>query len=537
MYAFVLLVTGCQTLDHIEQDSIAELEATLDESIQQNESRATKDELLLPDAVVMDLLPPMPLSVSPKEERFDIAVNAMPAQEFFVGLVEGTEHNVVVHPDVKGEITFTLKQVTLDEALDAVRDTYGFDYEETKYGYRVLPSAMRTEMFHLNYLNVSRKGSSETRVSSGQITGSSESSGGDDSSSSSGSTQTTSTQISTSIEANYWAELKSTIELIVDVNSTDDGGKRKVIVNPQSGIIIVQALPNELHDVKNFLEKSELILQRQVLLEAKILEVQLSDEFQAGIDWAAIGEVSTDKTIAVDVFGENLANSSTFNNFSVDGVISLSFSLNDFAGAIELLQTQGNVQVLSSPRISTVNNQQAVIKVGTDEYFVTEFETTTTTGDNPVTSPTVELTPFFSGIALDVTPQIGEDDVVILHVHPSISQVDDQIKTIQLGSDIFSLPLALSTIRESDSIIKAHSGEIVVIGGLLQHNREGTDSSLPGFEGLPVVGSLFEQKRQRRVKSELVILLRPIVMDHDAKWNDDIKRSRDRVKNIRSDFY
>ena len=175
------------------------------------------------------------------------------------------------------------------------------------------------------------------------------------------------------------------------------------------------------------------------------------------------------------------------------------------------------MQVLSSPRISTVNNQKAVIKVGQDEFFVTEISNTTTTSTGTTTNnPEVELTPFFSGIALDVTPQISESDEIILHIHPSISEVEDQTKTITLGDQRVDLPLALSTIRETDSIVYARSGQVVVLGGLMQNKSVDVNAGTPLLGNLPGVGHLFSQQRNKMVKNELVILLRPIIMGPDG---------------------
>jgi MSHA biogenesis protein MshL len=193
------------------------------------------------------------------------------------------------------------------------------------------------------------------------------------------------------------------------------------------------------------------------------------------------------------------------------------YSSDDFVGVIEMLETQGSVQVLSSPRISTMNNQKAVIKVGQDEFFVTEISNTITTGTGSTTNtPEVTLTPFFSGIALDVTPQISENNEIILHVHPSISKVEDQVKIIQLGDQNIQLPLALSTIRETDSVVYARSGQVVALGGLMQTKSQDINSGMPMLGNMPLVGHLFSQQRNSTIKTELVILLKPSIMGPDG---------------------
>jgi MSHA biogenesis protein MshL len=218
-------------------------------------------------------------------------------------------------------------------------------------------------------------------------------------------------------------------------------------------------------------------------------------------------------------------------------VFALALDLGDFAAFIELLQTQGNVQVLSSPRVSTLNNQKAVIKVGQDEFFVTDITSTATTsavGTNFF--PTIELTPFFSGIALDVTPQISEEGLVTLHIHPSVSDVEDQQKTVTIGTLTQQIPLALSTIRESDSIVRARSGQVVVIGGLMQDSINDRDAATPGLSDVPLVGAAFKHRRKQGFKRELVILLRPIVVASDEVWEGEIQKSGDNLKRLRKDL-
>ena len=219
----------------------------------------------------------------------------------------------------------------------------------------------------------------------------------------------------------------------------------------------------------------------------------------------------------------------------IGGLFSATFKEGSFTALIELLGGQGNVQILSSPRISTVNNQKAVIKVGTDEFFVTDIDFYNNNSALTVTatnSTSVELTPFFSGISLDVTPQISESGVITLHVHPSVSEVTDQEKVVTIGEQDVTLPLASSTVRETDSVIRAESGQIVVIGGLIQNSSEDNNSAVPFFSEIPLVGELFKQRKFQSRKSELVILLRP-VMAGSPQMDADVAASRERMSVLR----
>jgi MSHA biogenesis protein MshL len=215
----------------------------------------------------------------------------------------------------------------------------------------------------------------------------------------------------------------------------------------------------------------------------------------------------------------------------------LAFQTSNFAALLNFLESQGNVHVLSSPRIATLNNQKAVLKVGTDEFFVTEVSGgTQATATVAGTSPTVKVQPFFSGIMLDVTPRIDENNEIILHVHPSVSTVTTVNKTVDLGtsstgsgavSNIFNLPLASSSVSETDSIVRARDGQIIAIGGLMRQAEVNDESGLPM---LPK--SIFGQTSKRTEKRELIILLKPTVVDSDKDWSDAIGQSRDRMNSM-----
>jgi MSHA biogenesis protein MshL len=423
----------------------------------------------------------------------------------------------------------------------------------TKYGFQVLPGRLQARIYQINYLNVERAGRSQTIVSSGSLTTGRSDAGtdaGDGNVEPGAPAQRESSVVGTVVRTTqpenlFWQELGQSITAIVGA-----GEGRSVVVNPHSGVVVVRALPNELREVEQFLRATQLVVQRQVVLEAKIIEVTLSDRFQTGINWAAMLEPGDNTITAAQVGGgtvllnesgvSELAGTTTSAAQAVSrfgGVFALALDLGDFAAFIELLQTQGNVQVLSSPRVSTLNNQKAVIKVGQDEFFVTDITSTATTsavGTNFF--PTIELTPFFSGIALDVTPQISEDGLVTLHIHPSVSDVEDQQKTVTIGTLTQQIPLALSTIRESDSIVRARSGQVVVIGGLMQDSINDRDAATPGLSDVPLVGAAFKHRRKQGFKRELVILLRPVVVASDDVWTGEIERSGENLKRLRKDL-
>ncbi|MDO6610577.1 pilus (MSHA type) biogenesis protein MshL [Shewanella sp. 1_MG-2023] len=474
----------------------------------------------------------------PKERRFDVSANDVEAKVFFPSLVQGTPLSVAVHPDVSGTISISLNGVTLSEVIKVVEDIYGYEVSREGRILRIFPSGMRTETYPLNYLYMEREGLSLTSVSSGRISdgndnsnsnsnnnssnsSSSNSSNNSNSSSNNDNTDNTNgTFIRSTTKTNFWGELEKTLVSIIG----NTGGGRQVVVTPQAGLVTVRAYPDELRQVSTFLTKAETHLQRQVILEAKILEVTLSDGYQQGIQWDnVLGHAgSTDINFGTSP-GSGLSDSITN---VIGGVTSISLTGTDFSTMISLLDTQGDVDVLSSPRVTASNNQKAVIKVGNDEYFVTDVSSTTVAGTTPVTTPQVELTPFFSGIALDVTPQIDADGNVLLHVHPSVIDVSEQIKEIKVSGSSLELPLAQSEIRESDTVIKASSGDVVVIGGLMKSENIEVVSKVPLLGDIPFMGEAFTNRSKSTVKTELIIMLKPTVVGADT-WSNELQRSKD----------
>jgi MSHA biogenesis protein MshL len=541
-----LLLAGCATPDSRNQTA---------DAIQREMGQAAQDSAQAgksADAVNDALLPPLAVGLprvgnKPLETRFDLTVNNTPVNHVFMAIVSGTRYSMLLHPEVGGNISLNLKDVTVLEALEAIREIYGYEYKMDGTRIYIQPLALQTRIFQVNYLTGVRAGSSSLRVTSGSVSDSpTGSTPGSAATTSPTSRALDSSKVSMTSSADFWDELSKSLQAIV---GSDQG--RSVVISPMSGVIVVRAMPDELRNVAAYLKASQISIERQVILEAKIIEVQLSDGFQSGVNWAAfknnpnsrtsIGQIGSGGSLMPSVAGVPSAISGggtltatpgadLLNAATAGGTLfGLAFQTSNFAALLSFLESQGNVHVLSSPRIATLNGQKAVLKVGTDEFFVTNISTTTTTGTATTSTPSVTLQPFFSGIALDVTPRIDENNEIILHIHPSVSLVSTVNKTVDTGAGgTLNLPLASSSISETDSIVRARDGQIVAIGGLMRSATFGDSSGLPGLSKNP----LFGQTSRRSEKRELVILLRPTVVDNDKDWSQDITQSRDRFDGL-----
>lgn len=550
--SIVLTFCSCQS-----QQKTTAVSHSLDSAIAEHENRQAQDEntyadkysesqplINVPDEVNQVLLPNSNDAANSLfgETKYDINAQKMDAAVFFSSIVKGTPYSVAVHPDVTGEISLDLKQVVLTDVFDLVAELYGYEIEHKRNIYRIYPAGIRTETFAINYLLMTRDGSTQTSITSGGVTQASGSNNGGSRSNSQNSfsgnssgtrngagngnssgagSNSNGTNIYTRTATDFWTELLATLKTMLS-----DGDGKSVTVTPQAGLVTVRAMPKEIRAIKAFLDVSEEIIQRQVILEARIIEVALDDGYQQGINWSQIlansGSTNFQFSSSAGAVGNSIS-------AALGNVTSLSFINKDFSGVLSLLSTQGNVQVLSSPRVTAINNQKAVIKVGDDEYFVTDVSSQSTISSSTTSvTPNIELTPFFSGIALDVTPQIDADGMVLLHVHPSVIETQEQEKVVTLNQEQFVLPLAQSNIRESDTVIRARSGEIVVIGGLMQSIISESESKTPLLGDIPILGNLFKNKKKSEIKKELVILIKPTVVGKDT-WKQELRRSRDQM--------
>ncbi|MDL5034532.1 secretin N-terminal domain-containing protein [Pelomonas sp. APW6] len=563
------LLSACAEKPLQVAQPVAALRAELDAA----RARATEAEAqAAARAASAPATPATPPVSAPAEPRFDLVVNGAQAKDVYLSLVADTRYSMIVHPGVSGQLSLTLKGVTMREALESLRDVYGYDFRIDGRRVTVYPATMQTRVFSINYLPGQRIGRSELRVSTGaRMTGTSNGSSSngvansgtgtstDGNNGSNGTVQQSeSSRVSTATKADFWSELQEAL------NSLVGGGEgRSVIASPQASTIAVRAMPEELRAVESFLKATRMAVERQVMLEAKIVEVELREGYQSGVDWSILrsrtmaGQTSVNPSLPLitpSVVNPLVGNTAGLPTLSTGnqtplwpdliplpsaggGAFGLALTRGSFQGLISFLESHGDTQILSSPRVATLNNQKAVLKVGSDDYFVTGINsgnTTNSTNTNNTTGvvmPTLILTPFFSGIALDVTPQIDDGDTITLHVHPSVTNVTERTKQVDLGAaGNYRLPLASSSVNETDTVVRVPDGAIVAIGGLMQQESTRRGSGLPGADQNPITATLLGNRANNGRKRELVVLIRSTIIRSAQDWEQETARSAQRLE-------
>jgi MSHA biogenesis protein MshL len=398
----------------------------------------------------------------------------------------------------------------------------------------VSSNAVQTRLYRINYLPGRRQGVSELTIASTSNQGGGSSSGssgsGSGSSGSSSSSASPTSSVKTTTDTDFWKDVNDSLLAMV---GTKDG--RGVTINAGAGVIVVRATSLELKHVAEYLRAIQITIERQVMLEAKIVEVQLSKASESGINWSLFrgtqnGErivgaagVSPGTTLnssgaIINANGSITAGASVVAESLGKGFYGVAVQSASFTALLSFLESQGNVQVLSSPRIAALNNQKAVLKVGSDDTFVSSVTNNVTVVNNStVNSPTVTTKTYFSGISLDVTPQIDGNGIVMLHVHPAISVATKKDLLLTLGSaGSYDVPGVAVAINETDSMVRVRDGQILAIGGLMQQSASRTSDGVPVLSDAPIIGSLFRYKASTETKRELVILIKPTVVSDDG---------------------
>jgi MSHA type pilus biogenesis protein MshL len=482
------------------------------------------------------------------EKLYSLFARDANIQDVLLTFSRESELNLVIDPEISGKVTIDLKRVTLMEALDAILSPLGRTYHVDAKFIKIMRPQMETRLFTLNYLATRRTGKREIYASTGsglqssftttqQIT------------ISGGGTRTGYSELVSIDEMDLWKDVQRGLETIIfgsaeekSKENSSEAGKttwarvdergKKLVINKLSGVVWVTDYPHHLNKVASFLETIEGSSQRQVTIQAKIMEVLLTDEHKEGINWKVIenlprsinlswgltdkagttgfpggiddttsGAIPTPGTFKINPFGGTFA----------IGALGAEVLLSDIVQAIS---EQGTLKILSSPTISTLNNQKAIIRVANqDVFFITGAVATESTVTQTVQPMTIDI-----GIILDVTPQVAEDGTIMMNIHPSITE-----KTGEKASPDGKTTFPLVSVRETDTTVRVKDGQTIIIAGLMQEKTDGTSIGVPLLKDLPLMGGLFRYKSETKRTVELVIMITPTV-EIGKKVQDFTKR-------------
>lgn len=509
-------------------------------------------------------VPPVPVpKPAPKTELYSVSVVNVPVQEILFALARDARLNVDIHPGISGNVTLNAIDQSLPQILSRISRQVDMRYEIQGQTIAVMPDAPYLRNYKIDYLNMSRDTTGDVAISA-SITGSSTSTSGTGATvvSAFGANNTSSTKVTNNARNHFWETLEKNVKdllretdkIIVEGPAEAAGAQRpaaapagtpaaqspapsetlsapatrrvsfreaaSVIANPETGVLTVRATGRQHEKVQEFLDQVAASAKRQVMIEATIVAVDLNDNYQQGIDWSIL---NTGAGLSFRMPGAGFTPPSGGNpNFGILSYQDLETSFGSVNIAVKLLETFGTTRVLSSPKLSVLNNQTAVLKVVRNEvYFTITPGTVTVGGTGPAvtTDPTATPNTVPIGLIMSVTPQISESDSVMLNVRPTISRKVGDARDPTPSLTIPNL-IPIIQINEMESVLKVDSGQIAVMGGLMQDERQDVDDKVPYIGYVPFLGEAFTWRNDTSRKIELVIFLRPVVVKNASLDGD-----------------
>jgi MSHA biogenesis protein MshL len=505
-----------------------------------------------------------PPKAAPKVETYSVTVYKVQVQSLLFALARDAKLNVDIHPGIEGSVTLNALDQTLPQLLNRIAKQIDMRYELDGANLTVLPDGPFLRNYKIDYVNISRNTSSTINIATQIAAGSTNAAGGG----AAGGDNNSTTTVTNTSNNHFWEVLRKNIEDILretDKVIPEGGGEQvaaapptppvplgapvallqkakpvgyreaaSVIANPETGLIAVRASGRQHEKIQEFLDLVMSSAKRQVLIEATIVEVQLSDQFQQGINWSSVNnKLNSAYSLKQGQVGSRVLESGVLPGVT-PGMVLFNFlkagtALGDISATIQLLDTFGKVKVLSSPKISVLNNQTALLKVvDNNVYFTISADVT------PATKNSFEKIVYTSqlhtvpvGFVMSVTPQIADSDEVTLNVRPTItrivSYVQDPNPVLAAAGTVSNIPVIQA--RELESIMKVGSGQVAVMGGLMQDSISNVKDSIPGVAKVPILGNLFGYRNEKTTKSELVVFIRPVVLK-DPSLNGDFKDYR-----------
>ena len=496
----------------------------------------------IPSAINQTTLLPEP-AYRPKLETYTVIVSDVPAKELLFSIARDAKINLDIHHDITGNVTLNAIDQTLPQILGRISKQVNIRYEIEDSTLRVQADFPFLRSYTIEYVNMARETEGEIHVAStlgstGQSDiGSSSSGGSSRSGSSSSGDNSSSTGVKNKSVNAFWATLEQNIKQILgDSDNNSVASSDNVIVNKETGIVIVRATQKEHTVIQQFIDEVLGNAKRQVLIEATIAEIKLSDRYQSGVDWSLIASDPTDGISFASNFREGNLGSSPVSTLTISDIVS-GDPLNLTLSALEKF---GDVQVLSSPKVMAINNQPAVLKVVDNiVYFETDVQTAALNDTQSAVTIETTIKTVPVGFIMSVTPYISADEVVTLNIRPTISRVIDSVNDpnpeFEKVGVVSEIPII--QVREIESILQVNSGDTAIIGGLMQDSVDDNKSGVPFLSAIPIIGGLFSYTDNSRVKSELVIFIKPVVINHASiatevrdykKYLPDIEKIRNR---------
>ena len=522
IFLSLLFAMGCASPPKKEQPKpSAQLKET---TLPQPAPEVTLRELVIPQKEEAKKVP---------QKLFSFFARDASIQDVLLSFSRESDLNIVIDPEVSGKVTIDLKRVTLREALDAILFPLGWTYRIDGRFIQITRPQMETRLFTLNYITTKRTGKRDVYASTGGGIQAAGTNIGQQGIVSTGSTRAGYSDLISTDEMDMWRDIQGGLETIIfgSVEEKEkaaltrvDGKGKKLAINKSTGVILVTDYPINLNKVASYLEMSEGSSQRQVTIQAKIMEVILSDDYKAGINWKVIEGLPrsvnlswglTDKagttgfpggtsgttsgTTSTTIPTPGIFNIKPFGGAFAIGALGAEVSLSDI---IEAIAEQGDIKILSNPTLSTLNNQKAMIRVGDqDVFFIVGAVATQSTVTQTIQPVTIDI-----GIILDVTPQIAEDGTILMSIHPSITHKTGE-KTSPDGKNTFPL----LSVRETDTTVRVRDGQTIIIAGLMAERKENTSIGVPLLRSIPLLGHLFKYKSEEKRNAELVIMITPTV--------------------------
>ena len=491
----------------------------------------------IPQAISQTTLLPVPVD-RPPLETYTVVVSGVSAKDLLFSMARDAKINLDIHDDIEGTVTLNAIDQTLDQILERIAQQVDIRYSLEDNTLRVRADIPYLQTYSVDYVNISRESKGVVRVatnigSTGQGSiGEDENGGGSSSSGGTSENNSSLTEVTLKSDNNFWDTLThNIIEIITGADSDNEGEATNntqtdsskdtnddVIVNRESGIIMVRATYKQHREINRFIDLVLGNSKRQVMIEATIAEIQLSDRYQAGVDWSLVASDPTSGVgVLTDFTGSNLGQS-PFSSLTIAD----SISGDQVNVTLKALEQFGDVQVLSSPKVMAINNQPAILKV-VDNIVYFEMDVDTSISDTQsLTTFETEIKTVPVGFVMSVTPFINEHEVVTLNIRPTISRVIDSVEdpnpAFKNASVISQVPVI--QIREIESILTINSGDTAVIGGLMQDTVNDKSQGVPILSDIPILGSLFRYEDDIREKSELIIFIRPIVINHASLTGD-----------------